>query len=101
MVRDAEVSTMVDYNLKERLELEADKAGLSLAKYVEQLLDVHSQPPRLELREPQVVHAPRFGTHIKLNLAVGWPSVLLPLEQAEKLVKDLHQAVVAGKKLQT
>jgi hypothetical protein len=99
MVRDAAISIRVDSELKERLEVEAERAGISLAKYVEQALEVHSQPPKLQLSDPEVVHSSRYGTRIKLDLAVGWPAALLPLDHAEKLAKDLRDAVATGKKL--
>ena len=99
MVRDAAISIRVDSSLKERLELEAEKSGISLAKFVEQALEVHSQTPKLQLENPEIVYSPRWGARVKLDLAVGWPAAFLPLEHAEKLGKDLREAVAIGKKL--
>jgi HicB family len=99
VVKDAAISIRVEPSLKERLEAEAEKKGQTLAKYVEQALEVHSRPPRIVLKEPQITHSGRTGTRIVLDLADGWPVALLPLDHAEKLAKELQIVVATAKKL--
>jgi hypothetical protein len=101
MVKAAAISIRVAPELKARLEEEAAKAGSTVAAYVERALAVHSQPPNLELSDPEVVHTMKAGTCIKLNLAKGWPVALLSPERAERLAKELSSAVAAAKRLQS
>jgi hypothetical protein len=99
MVKGAAISIRVEPALKARLEKEAAKAGTTLAAYVERALEVHAQPPKLELSDPEVVHGSKAGTRIKLNVATGWPVALLTPDHAERLGKQLLTAVDVTKRI--
>ena len=61
MIKQAAISIRVELELKERLEAEAQRQGLTFAAYVASVLAIHSQPPTWILKEPEVVHTNREG----------------------------------------
>lgn len=99
MVKDAALSIRVAPELKERLEEEAARAGMTVATYAERALEVHSSPPRWQLKDPEVVHSPKTGVTIRLNVAEGWPVLLLTTARAEELSQQLAGAATTAKKL--
>jgi hypothetical protein len=92
MAKTAALSIRIKPKLKGQLEDQAKKEGRSLASYVERVLEIHTAPPKLILRDCQSFNRKETGPRVHLPLAEGWPGALITPEHAEALAKQLIQA---------
>lgn len=93
MVKNAALSIRIAPELKEQLEALADRAGISVASYVERSLKMQAAPPNWVLDRPELVHSILNGTVVKLDVAKGFPPALLAPEHAESLGRQLLHVV--------
>ena len=99
MVRNAAISVRTDDEFKAELEKQASAEGRTLASYVERVLRLHHQMPVWKLSECQPLNRKKYGPHVVIPIAEGWPSAGLPAAKAEALGERLIEAAKLARKM--
>src|SRR5262245_14505 len=99
MAKTAMIALRIEPKLKTQIEKAAKADHRPASSFVERVLQMYFDRPKLILSDPQPHHREDGGPAVTLRIAEGWPVAGITAEHAEKLGAQLIEAARMSRRM--